>query len=51
MTMRDLTEKEYDELDELLTQTTPKVKANGTGFISRRQIIDDLVREKIAASA
>jgi hypothetical protein len=78
MTMRDLTEKEYDELDELLTQTTPKVKANGTGLISRgevrlmglsnlsvdylltkseatektpAQIIDDLVREKIAASA
>ena len=76
--MKDLTEKEYDELDELLTITTPKVKANGTGFISRRevclmglndlsvdylltkaeatkktpaQVIDELVREKLVASA
>jgi hypothetical protein len=78
MNMKDLTEKEYDELDELVTNTTPEVKANGTGFISRRevrlmglndlsvdylltkadatkktpaQIIDDLVREKLVASA
>ncbi|MDR1796056.1 MAG: hypothetical protein LBR44_01210 [Clostridiales Family XIII bacterium] len=76
--MKDLSEKEYDELDDLLTKTTPKVKANGTGYISRRevqllglnslsvdyllaraeatqkspaQIIDELVLEKIAASA
>ena len=76
--MKDLTEKEYDELDEFITKTTPKLKANGTGFISRRdvrlmglnelsvdylltkaeatkktpaQIIDDLVREKLVASA
>jgi hypothetical protein len=34
MKMKDLTEKEYGELDELLTKTTPKVKANGTGFES-----------------
>jgi hypothetical protein len=38
MTMNDLTEKEYDELDELLTKTTPRVKANGTGFVSRREV-------------
>jgi hypothetical protein len=38
MKMKDLTEKEYDELDELLTKTTPKVKANGTGFVSRREV-------------
>ena len=36
--MKDLTEKEYDELDELITKTTPKLKANGTGFISRREV-------------
>jgi hypothetical protein len=36
--MKDLTEKEYDELDELVTKTTPEVKANGTGFISRREV-------------
>jgi len=78
MIMKMLTEKEYDALDELWTKTTPKTKANGTGFLSRRaieqigldelsidylltraeatkkspvQIIDELVREKIAASA
>jgi hypothetical protein len=78
MNMKDLTEKEYDELDELLTNPTPNVNANGTGFMSRRevrlmglnslsvdylltkseatkktpaQIIDDLVHDKIAASA
>ena len=78
MKMKDLTEKEYDELDELITKTTPKAKANGTGFVSRRevrlmglddlsvdylltkaeatkktpaQVIDDLVREKLTASA
>jgi hypothetical protein len=36
--MKDLTEKEYDELDEFVTKTTPEVKANGTGFISRREV-------------
>ena len=78
MKLKDLTEKEYDDLDELITKTTPKLKANGTGFISRRevrlmglnelsvdylltkaeatkktpaQIIDDLVLEKLMASA
>jgi hypothetical protein len=30
-----MTEKEYDALDELLTKTTPKVGANGTGFVSK----------------
>jgi hypothetical protein len=76
--MKDLSENEYDELDEVLTKTTPRVKANGTGFVSRRevllmglselsvdylltkseatkrtpaQIIDDLVHEKVLASA
>jgi hypothetical protein len=34
--MPDMTEKEYDDLDELWTKTTPKVGPNGTGFISRR---------------
>jgi hypothetical protein len=36
--MKDLTEKEYAELDELLTKTTPRVNADGTGFISRREV-------------
>ena len=29
--MPDLTEKEYDDLDELLTKTTPKVSGDGRG--------------------
>ena len=33
--MDDITEEEA--LDELWTKTTPKVKANGTGFVSRRE--------------
>ena len=44
--MPDMTEEEYDALDELWTKTTPKVGANGTGFISRRNArlfgLDDL---------
>jgi len=31
-----MTENEYDALDEQLTKTTPKVGANGTGFVSKR---------------
>jgi hypothetical protein len=38
LTMKDLTEHKYDELDELLTKATPKIKANGTGFVSRREV-------------
>ena len=34
--MPDMTEEEYDALDELWTKTTPKVGTNGTGSISRR---------------
>ncbi|MCL1966677.1 MAG: HNH endonuclease [Fibromonadales bacterium] len=30
-----MTDKDYDALDELLTKTTPKVGANGTGFVSK----------------
>ena len=35
--MADITEEEAEALDELWTKTTPKVKANGTGFVSRRE--------------
>jgi len=31
-----MTEEECNALDELLTKTTPKVGANGTGFVSKR---------------
>ena len=44
--MPDMTEEEYDALDELWTKTTPQVGPNGTGFISRRNArlfgLDDL---------
>jgi hypothetical protein len=32
--MADMTDEEYDELDELLTRTVPKLGPNGTGFFS-----------------
>jgi len=37
-TMQDLTEEEYDALDELLTKTTPKVSGNGkNGFFMKNK--------------
>jgi len=41
-----MTENDYNALDELLTNATPKVGANGTGFVSKRNAklfgLDDL---------
>ena len=38
--MPDLTEEEYDALDEKWTKNTPKVGPNGTGFLlKRRQLV------------
>ncbi|MCL2181374.1 MAG: hypothetical protein FWB83_09630 [Treponema sp.] len=34
--MRDMTEEEYDALDERLTNTIPKLAHTGTGFFSRK---------------
>jgi hypothetical protein len=34
--MADMTDEEYDELDELLTRTVPKLGPNGTGFFSSK---------------
>jgi hypothetical protein len=34
--MADMSDEEYDALDELLTRTTPKLGPNGTGFFSRK---------------
>jgi hypothetical protein len=34
--MRDMTEKEYDELDELYTRTTPKINTSKPGFVTRQ---------------
>ena len=35
--MPDLSEEEYDVLDEKWTKTTPKVGPNGTGFFAMRK--------------
>jgi hypothetical protein len=35
--MKDLTDEEYDALDEKWTKTTPKVGPNGSGFFSQRK--------------
>ncbi|MDR1625570.1 MAG: hypothetical protein LBT33_03440 [Spirochaetia bacterium] len=35
--MKDLTDEEYDRLDEKWTQNTPKVGPNGSGFFSQRK--------------
>ena len=34
--MRDMTEEEYDALDERLTKTVPTLGPNGVGFFSRK---------------
>jgi len=34
----DMTDKEYDALDEELTRTVPKLGSNGTGFLSQREM-------------
>jgi hypothetical protein len=53
--MPDLTEEEYDALDEYWTKNTPKVGPNGTGFVSRREArlfgIDDLSADYILTKA
>jgi hypothetical protein len=57
--MADLTEEEYDELDEYYTKNPPKVnpEKNGTGFFARRKAaarsitIDALSAEWLFAKA
>jgi len=34
--MKDMTDEEYDALDERLTRTVPKLGPNGTGFFSSK---------------
>jgi hypothetical protein len=34
--MADMTDEEYDELDELLTRIIPKLGPNGTGFFQTK---------------
>jgi hypothetical protein len=53
--MPDLTEEEYDALDEYWTKITPKVGPNGTGFVSRREArifgLDDLSADYLLTKA
>jgi hypothetical protein len=53
--MPDLTEEEYDALDEYWTKNTPKLGPNGTGFISRREArifgVDDLSADYLFTKA
>jgi hypothetical protein len=42
--MADLTEEEYDALDEKWTKTTPKAGPNGTGFFAQRKLVDQTAR-------
>jgi hypothetical protein len=53
--MPDLTEEEYDALDEYWTKNTPKVGSNGTGFVSRREArlfgLDDLSADYLLTKA
>ena len=78
MTYTDMTDEEYDALDEELTRTVPKLGPSGSGWLAQRemrllglsnmtvnylltkatadnkspaQIIEELVREKVAAAA
>jgi len=53
--MPDLTEEEYDALDEYWTKNTPKIGPNGTGFVSRREArlfgLDDLSADYLLTKA
>jgi hypothetical protein len=35
---KDMTDEEYDALDEELTRSIPKLGPNGTGFLSQREM-------------
>ena len=55
--MKDLTNEEYDRLDEKWTITTPKVGPNGSGYFSKRKAagrtvtIDDFSADYIMIKA
>ena len=38
MNYTDMSDEEYDALDEELTRTVPKLGPNGTGFLSQREM-------------
>ena len=47
--MKDLTDEEYDALDELLTRTTPEVDESKPGYYTTH--IMPLIRERLAREA
>ena len=38
MNYTDMTDEEYDALDEEMTRTVPRLGPNGTGFLSQREM-------------
>jgi hypothetical protein len=57
MKFHDLTDEEYDHLDEKWTKTTPRLGPNGSGYFSRRKsaartvTIDDLSADYLMIKA
>ena len=48
----DMTDEEYDALDEELTRNPPRIISNGNDWLSLREIrIDELISKEIAAAA
>jgi hypothetical protein len=47
--MPDLTEEEYDALDEKWTKTTPKAGPNGTGFFAQRKAARSITVDSLTA--
>jgi len=47
--MPDLTEEEYDALDEKWTKNTPKVGPNGTGFFAQRKAARSITVDSFTA--
>jgi len=45
----DLTEEEYDALDEKWTKTTPKVGPNGTGFFAQKKAARSITVDSFTA--
>jgi hypothetical protein len=47
--MKDLTDEEYDRLDEKWTKTTPKVGPNGSGYFSQHKVAHSITIDELSA--
>lgn len=47
--MKDLTDEEYDRLDEKWTKTTPKVGQNGSGYFSQHKAARTVTLDEFSA--